>query len=128
MHAYVDTSCLVAIALGEADADLWRARLAACDGLWSADLLNAELRATLHREGDDLEPEPLLQRIGWVRPNRRLDTELAKVLAQGYLRGADLHHVATALFLAPNPVNVQFLTCDGQQRKVAASLGFAPVG
>ena len=124
MHAYIDTSCLVAVALGEPEAEAWRVRIAACDGIWSCDLLNAELRATLHREGGHLDPEPLLQRIGWVRPNRRLDAELALVLAQGYLRGADLLHVASALFLAPSPGNILFLTCDAQQRKVASSLGF----
>ena len=41
-----------------------------------------------------------------------------------YLRGADLWHVATALYLAESPADVDFLTLDPAQREAAAALGF----
>jgi hypothetical protein len=42
----------------------------------------------------------------------------------GYLRGADCWHLATALYLAPNPSDLTFLTLDDTQRKIAKTLGF----
>ena len=42
----------------------------------------------------------------------------------GYLRGADLWHVAAALFVAHEPGSIAFLTLDRRQRAVADTLGF----
>lgn len=39
-------------------------------------------------------------------------------------RGADLWHVASALYVAPSPADLYFLTLDERQRSVAATLGF----
>jgi len=50
--------------------------------------------------------------------------ELTRVLDVGYLRAADCWHLATALFLAPDPSKLAFVTLDASQRKVARSLGF----
>jgi uncharacterized protein with PIN domain len=57
--AYVDTSCLVAIAFGERGAAAVARRLRTFDRLIAANLLEAELRATYRREQLDEEPEAL---------------------------------------------------------------------
>src|SRR5690606_9392750 len=48
-YAYVDTSCLVALAFGEPGAGAVRTRLESYDRLYSANLLEAELRAAFAR-------------------------------------------------------------------------------
>ena len=62
--------------------------------------------------------------IEWVLPDRPLAPEFAAVLESGYLRGADLWHVATALYAVPAPGQAGFITADAQQQAVAAVLGF----
>ena len=123
--AYVDSSCLVAIALGEAGAGRVEARLRRSDRLFASNLLEAELRAALAREGVDDRGESLLSGITWIYPNRPLTAEFDRILAVGYLKGADLWHLAHALFLAPSGEGLAFLTLDQRQRAVAAELGFA---
>jgi len=50
---------------------------------------------------------------------------MQEVLAQGYLRGADVWHVACALFLADAArAELAFLSRDAAQRRVARRLGF----
>lgn len=66
----------------------------------------------------------MLGRIEWVFPDRALTQEMERVLAAGRLRGADLWHVAHALYLAPEPGTMTFLTGDRRQREVAAAVGF----
>ena len=46
------------------------------------------------------------------------------MLSAGYLRGADLWHLASALYLAGNPRNLPFITLDERQEVVARKLGF----
>ena len=57
-----------------------------------------------------------------------VDTSLAPevdaALSAGYLRGADLWHVACALYVARAPGDISFVTLDERQRVVAAALGF----
>lgn len=122
--AYVDTSCLVAIALGEAGAARLAARLGRFDRLFSSNLLEAELRSALAREGVGGQAEDLLSWIAWVYPNRPLTPEFQRILSAGHLRGADLWHLANALFLAPDPADLTLLTLDRSQREVASALGF----
>lgn len=121
--AYVDTSCLIAIAFGERGAKALARRLAGFDELVSANLLEADLRAAFAREGihGELAAVPA---ISWVVPDRPLSPEIARVLDAGYVRGADCWHLATALYLAEDPVTIPFLTLDQQQRRVADVLGF----
>lgn len=57
-------------------------------------------------------------------PDRPLSSEITAVLEAGYLRGADLWHVAVALYHAEDPREVTFVTLDNRQRAVAAALGF----
>jgi predicted nucleic acid-binding protein len=123
--AYVDSSCLVAVAFDEPGARKLAARLRRFDRLFSSNLLEAELRSALVREGADGHIEDLLSWLTWVYPNRPLTPEYARITTLGYLRGADLWHLANALFLAPDPTDLSFLTLDGRQGAVARRLGFS---
>ena len=121
--AYVDSSCFVAIAFGEEGSGALARRLEGFDVLIASNLLEAEFRAALLREGVDPEGR-LLGGITWVLPDRALSREIGRVLSVGYLRGADLWHLACALYLAEDPAELPFLTLDGRQRAVAEDLGF----
>lgn len=121
--AYVDTSALVAIAFNERGAAALARRLDAFSRLLSANLLEAELRAAFTREGHQFEPG-FVSGIEWVLPDRPLTDEFETVLQVGYLRGADLWHLATALYLAREPGSISFVTLDDRQRAVAMALGF----
>ena len=121
--AYVDTSALAAIAFDEPGAVTLTGQLAGSDSLLSSNLLEAELRAAFAREGVEFQ-ESMVGGIEWVLPQRSLAPEIAAVLEVGYLRGADLWHVATALYAAPDPGELLFLTLDDRQNAVAAALGF----
>ncbi len=121
--AYVDTSCLVAIAFGERGATAVERRLAGFDALVASNLLEAELRAAFKREKAD-GVDTLLELIEWISPERPLGNEIARVLSAGYVRGADCWHLATALYLSPDPGEISFVTLDERQREVAATLGF----
>lgn len=121
--AYVDTSCLVAIAFGESGATALGRRLKAFDELVSSNLLEAELMASFARERVPPPPE-LPVALSWILPDRPLHEEIDQVLAAGYVRGADCWHLATALYLAEDPSTMSFVTADDRQRQIARSLGF----
>ncbi|MCY3547561.1 MAG: PIN domain-containing protein [Gemmatimonadetes bacterium] len=121
--AYVDTSVMVAIAFGEDGADALADRLNGFSRVISSNLLEAELRAACSHEGC-LVPTDLLDRIGWILTNRPLSDEIKAALGAGYLRGADLWHVATALYAAPDPGAISFITLNDNQARVAAALNF----
>ncbi len=122
-RAYVDASCMVAIAFGERGARALARRLGRFEELFASNLLEAELRAASVREGVELDAD-LLTWLDWVLPDRPLTAELTSVLSAGYLRGADAWHVACALYIAADPVDLPFLTLDDRQRSVARRLGF----
>jgi len=122
--AYVDSSCLVAIAFGEPGYEEVLKRLNLCERLFSSNLLEAELRAALAREGEGDREGDLLSGITWIYPNRQLTAEYRRILNAGTLKGADLWHVACALFLSPEPKELAFLTLDRSQKTVARALGF----
>lgn len=122
--AYVDTSCLVAIAFAQREAGHMAKRLEQFEQRFSSNLLEAELRAALVREGAAGDPAPLLSRITWIHPNRALTREFEAITARGYLKGADLWHLACALFLAHEPKELSFLTLDKRQKDLASRLGF----
>ena len=122
--AYVDTSCLVAIAFGEKGATAIGRRLEGFDELLSSNLLETELRASFVRE--NVEPDAsYLDAIGWILPDRPLSQEMSVVLAAGCLRGADLWHLACALYVVDRPQEMSFVTLDNGQWAVAEALGFA---
>jgi predicted nucleic acid-binding protein len=121
--AYVDTSALVALAFGEPGGEAMAERLAGFDALYASNLLEAELRAAFQREG--VAPESsLLSWMDWVLPDRPLSPEIARAQSAGHLRGADLWHVACALYLSPDPGELVFITLDARQREAADRLGF----
>ena len=122
--AYVDSSCLVAIAFDEPGARKLAGRLRRFDRLFASNLLEAELRSALLREKVESEGEELLSWMTWVCPNRPLTPEFARIVAAGYLKGADLWHLAVALFLAPDPKELTFLTLDARQGEIAGRIGF----
>ncbi len=121
----MDTSALVAVVLSQPGAGQVRRVLDGLDAIASSNLLEAELCAVAMREGIGTESLPnVLAAVDWIVPDRPLSAEIAQVLRAGYLRGADLWHVASALYLAPSPGEIAFLTLDLPQRRVAAQLGF----
>jgi hypothetical protein len=122
--AYVDTSCLVAVTFDEPGAEHLTNQLQSFDRLFSSNLLEAELRAALIREHVVKADTSQLSRVTWVYPNRPLSSEFQRVLACGYVRGADLWHVACALFLVSDPPQITFATLDQRQFEVATMLGF----
>jgi len=121
--AYVDTSVLVAVAFGERGATALSRRLATFRMRLSANLLEAEFYAALQREGVSA-PADFLGSISWVLPDRPLSHEIEQVLAAGYLRGADLWHLACALYVTGDSREMIFLTADRRQADVARKLGF----
>ncbi len=121
---YVDTSCLVAIAFDESGAENLANQLQSFDRLFSSNLLEAEFRAALLRENVVEEGAALLSRVTWVYPNRPLSPEFERALAHGYVRGADLWHLACALFLVGDPQQMTFATLDQRQFAMAILLGF----
>jgi len=122
--AYVDTSSLVRVVLQESGYEHTHERLSSYHTLLSSPLLEAEFLATLRREALSLTETRLPFPLTWVHPSRSIRAELEKVLSEGYVRGADLWHLATALYLAPNTGELVFVTEDLRQREVAAKLGF----
>lgn len=122
--AYIDTSCLVAIAFDAPGAAKTAARLRRFERLLSSNLLEAELRSALKREAVAGHPLHLLSWLTWIYPNRTLAPEFERIMSLGYLKGADLWHVANALFVAPDGRDLTFLTLDTRQQQVAARLGF----
>lgn len=121
--AYVDTSSLVAVAFGEPGYNEEAGRLAGFSRLLSSNLLEAELRAVLAREGRAFD-DGYLSGLDWIIPDRPLSPELGAVLEAGYVHGADLWHLATALYIAREPDRISFITLDKRQRTVATQLGF----
>jgi uncharacterized protein with PIN domain len=97
--AYVDTSCLVAIAFAEPGYKVLASRLDRFDQLFASNLLEAELRASFRREKVNADPT-LLDRLSWVLPDRALTAEIEAVLEVGHLRGADAWHLACPVPLA----------------------------
>lgn len=114
----------MATAFGEKDAVAIARRLARYDRVLSSPLLEAELFSALLREGREVT-SAWSSAIEFVIVDRPLSPEVTRVLAAGYLRGADCWHLATALYVAPDPASLTFVTLDSTQRKVARALGFA---
>lgn len=124
--AYVDTSFVLAILFAEPRARALRALLARQDGVFASDLLLAEAFSAAAREG--IEPAAVagaVRPISLVLPDRSLGPEVREALAHGYLRGADLWHVACAMFVAGDArAEVRFLSRDAAQKAVARRIGF----
>ena len=97
--ACVDTWALGAMAFGEADAGDMTLRLASCLTLLYSNRRGAELKAAHAREMNLINAD-LRSRLERILPYRPLASEIEYVRQIGYLRGADLWHIATALYIA----------------------------
>ena len=122
-RAFIDSSCVVAIALDERNSSAMASRIRRFASVSAHPLLDAEVRSACARDDAPL-PARELERISWIDAPRPLSAEIDRVLAAGYLRGADALHLATALYLEPRPRSLTFLTLDVRQRAVAKKLGF----
>lgn len=122
--AFVDTSCLVAVAFDEPGTRDMIRQLSECDRLFASNLLEAEFRSALHREGIEEGADSLLAGLSWLHPDRSLRPEIVRVLRHGYVRGADLWHLACALYLKSRVKELLFLTLDQRQQDAAGKLGF----
>jgi predicted nucleic acid-binding protein len=125
--AYLDTSFLLAILFGESRSGTLQRIVDRFEHIFSSDLLVAECLSAATRERvDPARMLVALRRVSVVLPPRSLEAEVLEASAQGYLRGADLWHVACALFLADAARSeFAFLSRDAAQRKVAGQLGFS---
>jgi len=122
--AYIDTSLLIRMRFEDAGRREAK-RIEKYDRLFAGDLLIAETFAFAKRE--KLALESVLEAtkgISWIIPDRSLAGEIKAIAELGYVRGADLWHLACACYLAPNPKDITFLTRDARQREVAGRLGF----
>jgi hypothetical protein len=99
-------------------------RVDSFDSIYASPFLEAELAAVMRREKVEFDAS-MLDVFNWVIPDRPLTVEIERVLASGYVRGADCWHLATALYLSPVPAELTLLTLDVAQRRVAKALGFA---
>lgn len=102
-------------------------KLESLEELFSSSLFVAELLATLSREGRPLsEADGLLDVVSLVFPSESLAAQCREALELGYLRGADLWHLACAMFLAGRERDkLLFISLDDRQRAQAKRLGFA---
>ena len=123
MVAYVDSSVLVAVAFAEPGYEALVAYLDQAGSLYASNLVEAEVRAALRRESVTSDKD-LFARLSWVLPDRPLTAEIGTVLDAGPLRGADLWHVACALYLSPIPQELSFVSLDERQTAVAVAVGF----
>jgi len=124
--AYVDSSFAVAIVLGEPRARNLVRIVERFDEIVASDLLLAEVLSAAAREGVPLEAVlEALEDLSLVLPDRTLRAEIQEILALGRLRGADLWHLACAMFVAGEARSeVSFLSRDEPQRRLARRLGF----
>lgn len=122
--AYVDSSFLLAIAFGEPNAARLAERLDRFDNIYASGLVEAEILSALAREAMTLPDADTFASLNWAFPDRPLTQEFSRILRTGYLKGADLWHIACALYLSPDPQDLSFLTLDGRQKRIAAKLGF----
>ncbi len=122
--AYLDSSSLLAVAFSEPGYERLKSLINACEQLFSSNLLEAELRAAVSREEVDVSIEDLIVGVEWILPGRSLTPEFEQTLSAGYLKGADLWHVACARYLASQvaPDTVQFISLDRRQSEVASSV------
>lgn len=122
---YLDTSALLALVFEQGPYQKLKRFFNGCDKTLSSPLIEAELLAAVIREGT---PWPVAVRyldfVDLIFPPRSLRRELERVFVPGYLKGADAHHLATALFLAQDFEGLTFCSLDKRQNQIAKALGF----
>lgn len=128
-NIYVDSSVLVSVLFDEPESRRYRSILHKNRrNILSSSLLEAELYAAAKREGVPLETAAgFIDLVAIVFPDRSLQSEYLTVFQNGYVRGADAHHLATALYIDPQAKNLSFVTADSRQAAVAQKIGFRVV-
>ena len=121
---YLDASVAVAMAFDDAGGAFMARAVRSFDRLYSAAILETELMGAVAAEGDPAGARRFLSPVRYVFPDTPLGAYALRVLEAGPLSGAALHHLATALYLFPEPEQAYFITADEAQGKVAAALGF----
>jgi predicted nucleic acid-binding protein len=124
-RVYADTSCFLAIALEQPEFEKTAERLESYEAVHSSTLMEAELRAKLHQQGIDEDGSRLTCWVEWVAPPRPLHAYIGRVLLQGVaLKGADVWHLACALYTAERYEGIEFMSLDRKQLEAARRLGF----
>ena len=77
----------------------------------------------MKREEVNDEAGDALASVDWVLPHEPLGAEVSRVLEAGYARGADVWHLARALWVQTQVGDLRFLTLDGQQGELARAVG-----
>ena len=124
--AFIDTSALAAVLFKETSFSIVQSTLADLESVYASNLLEAEIRAAAARESVlQQEVDNVLSKVTWIFPDRSLSHELRVVVSAGVpLKGADLWHVACALYLAGDPSLLPFVTLDETQSLAASRMGF----
>lgn len=122
---FLDTSAFLAALLDEPQGQAVRKVLRESEEVYASNLLEAEARSALAREHAPAEHLAAgFAQISWVMPDRPLSVEMEELQVHGPLRGADMYHLACALYLTGTGERVAVLTLDRAQAKVAAAAGF----
>ena len=125
--AYLDTSFLIAILFQEASYKKHERRLKSFDTVLCANLLESETLSTVYREGFKSQAvSKIFESFFWISIPERLSSSLELVFSKSYLRGADAHHLASALWIVgvENTSECHFLSLDKNQLEAAKKLGF----
>ncbi len=125
---YIDTSVLVSLFFEGSIKENreFRNAIGKADEVLSSLLIEAEFFSVLTREKIPRdEGLQFLRQISYVIPDRSLASEINRILSLGYVRGADVFHLACALYLDPPAHKLLFLTADAKQRDLAKLLKFS---
>lgn len=123
---YVDSSVVLSVLLEELNYEVFSSLISNKHFVYSSPLLVAEVFSALHREKLSFQlAELVFSTIDFIiLPQEDLFQEYPRIFKEGYLRGADAFHLATALYIDPLAKNLTFLTADERQKVVAKKLGF----
>ena len=122
-YYYLDISVVITIVLDQPRSAEFL-NLIKSAKLYSHELLVSECFAVAKREEIAFsDMAKAIQEINIVTEIPQLETILEEILQIGYCRGADLHHLACAKFLAPD-FSIGFLSADNSQERLARLLGF----
>lgn len=128
MVCYLDTSAWIAWKFGQRGKELFDNVDLEKDMVLSSPLLVAEYLSFLKKieRLADTRYEDELEFIRWIHPVDPIFKSCSEVAIKTELRGADLYHLATAVwFTEGHRKELRFLTCDDAQKNAAKKLGFS---
>jgi PIN domain nuclease of toxin-antitoxin system len=123
---FTDTSAILSVIFMETGYEKAAHLFREADRIYAAGLLEAEVLSAAARKGlPHDEVDRVLTRVTLIQPDRPLTQELKTIISSGkLLKGADLWHLACALYLTGDPSVMPFMTLDEAQAGAAARLGF----